>query len=346
MIHTIHRPTAPCTGNGRPVFYDGRLFAVSLFFDTFAEQNHTVMPRLSLIIATYNRSAELIRALESVAAQSADPSTWECVAVDNNSTDDTAARFAEFAARYPALPIRMVRETRQGLSYARNRGIAETSGEYIAIIDDDEHINRDFISAYIELFDSHPDAASAGGRIIAEYPSGRPAWMSRWTEQPIANPIDLGNEVREFPAGRIPGGGNMALRRSAVERYGAFDTSLGRSGGKLTGGEESDLFQRLARGGERCMYAPQAVMWHVIPAAKLTDEYFDRLACNIGATQRLRAQAGGRLTAAAAAECAKWVATLAIAAWYTLCGRTAQARYLVRMRRRITAGFFNTAQTS
>lgn len=304
------------------------------------------MLRLSLIIATYNRSAELIRALESVAAQSADPSTWECVAVDNNSTDDTAGRFAAFKAKYPTLPIRMVRETRQGLSHARNRGIAETTGEYIAIIDDDEHINPDFISAYIDLFDSHPEAASAGGRIIAEYPTGRPAWMSRWTEQPIANPIDLGAQVREFPAGRIPGGGNMALRRSAVERYGAFDTSLGRSGGKLTGGEESDLFLRLSRGGERCLYTPRAVMWHVIPAAKLTDDYFDRLSRNIGATQRLRAQAGRRVLAAAAAECCKWAATLSIAAWYALNGRTAQARYLVRMRRRISAGFLNPTKTS
>lgn len=298
------------------------------------------MPRLSLIIATYNRSEELVRALESVAAQKAAPAEWECVVVDNNSSDDTALRFAEFAAEHPSLSIRMVRETEQGLSHARNRGIAETAGEYIAIIDDDERINPEFVGAYIELFDSHPEAASAGGRIVAEYPDGRPEWMSRWTERPIANPMDFGDRVREFPAGRIPGGGNMALRRTAVERYGAFDTQLGRTGSSLVGGEESDLFERLARGGERCLYCPGAIMRHIIPAEKLTDDYFDRLCRNIGITQRRRAAMRGRVAAAAAAEMLKWCATALIAAGCLLSGRSAAAGRLIRMRRGITAGFF------
>lgn len=70
---------------------------------------------------------------------------WECVVVNNNSTDDTPARFAAFAARYPALNLRMVTETGPGVSYARNRGIAETSAPYMAFIDDDERINAGFI---------------------------------------------------------------------------------------------------------------------------------------------------------------------------------------------------------
>lgn len=297
-------------------------------------------PRLSLIIATYNRAAELIRALGSVAAQSAAAEDWECVVVDNNSTDDTAERFAQFAENHRDINIRMVREEQQGLSHARNRGIAESSGEIITIIDDDERICPDFIGTYIKLFDAYPDAASAGGRIVAEYPSGRPAWMSRWTEQPIANPVDLGDAVREFPAGRIPGGGNMAIRRCVTERYGVFNTSLGRVGTTLVGGEESDLFERLSRAGLKCMYVPDAVMYHIIPPEKLTTDYFDRLAFNIGRTQRHRAALAGRTVAAAAAECLKWPATVVIALCQLLTGRLQAARRVVRMRRRISAGFF------
>ena len=292
------------------------------------------MIRLSLVIATYNRSVPLLAALESVVRQDAPPSEWECVVVNNNSQDDTEARFAEFAARYPALHLRMVRETRQGLSHARNRGIAETSGPYIAIIDDDESINAGFVSAYIRFFDRHPEAASAGGRIIPEYPSGRPAWMSRYTERPIANPIDLGACERVFPAGRIPGGGNMALRRAAVEKYGAFDPAFGRVGGRLIGGEESDLFARLARGGETCWYVPGAVMWHIIPPEKLTAEYFSRLCYNIGVSQRLRAVRDRRYGRALLAEGAKWGATLLLA----LTLRPCRSRRLLRMRTEITKG--------
>ena len=293
------------------------------------------MIRLSLIIATYNRARPLLEALESVVAQDAPPALWECVVVNNNSQDDTEARFADFAARHPDVALRMVREPRQGLSHARNCGIAAARGEYLAIIDDDERINPGFVAAYIRFFDTHPDAVAAGGRIIPEYPAGRPAWMSRYVERPVANPLDLGDRVRLFPAGRIPGGGNMALRRTAVERCGGFDPALGRVGGRLIGGEESDLFARLARAGERCWYVPDAVMWHIIPPEKLTDDYLARLAYNVGVSQQLRARRDGRYAAAVVREGGKWCATLVLACTMRPC----RAVRLLRMRYRIACGF-------
>ena len=301
------------------------------------------MPRLSLIVATYNRAEQLLTTLRSVAAQTAPTAEWECVVVDNNSTDDTAARFEEFLSAHPGLPLRRVSETRQGLSWARNRGIAETTGDIVAIIDDDERIVPEFIAAYIAFFDAHPSVASAGGPIVAEYPAGRPAWMSRYTERPIANPIDLGPTPRPFPRGRIPGGGNMALRRTALGRYGAFDPQLGRRGARLLGGEESDLFARLRRGGEQCWYVPGAVMYHIIPPSKLTRGYFDRLCRNIGVSQRTRAAIDGGLLRLWTGEAAKWCATLGIALGYCLTGRVRRAAWLVRMRRQITAGLLTSA---
>ena len=107
------------------------------------------MIRLSLIIATYNRSAALVEALRSVVRQDFPAAEWECIVVNNNSQDDTLARFEAFATEHPAINLRIVTETRQGLSHARNRGIDESRGEYIAIIDDDERINEQFISSYI-----------------------------------------------------------------------------------------------------------------------------------------------------------------------------------------------------
>lgn len=299
------------------------------------------MIRLSLIIATYNRAAFLIETLRSVVEQDAPAGEWECVVVNNNSTDDTAARFAAFAAGHADLALRMVDEPNQGLSYARNRGIRESRGEYIAIIDDDERIAPGFISAYISLFDSVPEAVAAGGPIVAEYVAGRPAWMSRYTERPIANALDLGGRVREFPAGRIPGGGNMALRRSAVKRYGVFDISLGRVGASLAGGEESDLFERLRLADARYYYAPAAVMYHIIPPEKLTVDYFSRLCYNVGVSQLRRARFYRRIVRARVSECLKWVATAAICCWYLPTLQWGKARYLLLMRRRISCGLWS-----
>ena len=298
------------------------------------------MIRISLIIPTHNRSERLIAALESVIRQDLPAADWECVVVSNNSTDDTVARFGDFAARYPGLNLRLVTEDGPGVSYARNRGIAETSAPLLVFIDDDERINPGFLRAYADFFDAHPDAVVAGGRIIAEYVTGRPAWLSKYTEMPIANPMDFGDAVRPFPAGRVPGGGNMAFRRSAALRYGGFDPSLGRVGRMLIGGEENDFFERLMRGGETCWYVPGAVMWHIIPPEKLTESYFRRLCYNVGVSQRLRAGMYRRYPKTLLFESLKWGATLLLS--LTMAPR--KSLWLIRMRYEISRGLLSDPQ--
>lgn len=299
------------------------------------------MIRLSIVIATYNRATLLLDALKSVIRQSAPAQEWECVVVNNNSSDNTSERFAEFAGEHPEYNLRIVDEPNQGLSYARNRGIRESVGEYIAIIDDDEHIAEDFVAAYIRLFDDVPEAVAAGGPIVAQYPTGRPRWMSCYTERPIANTMYFGEEVREFPKGRVPGGGNMALRRSAIRRYGVFDTSLGYSGESLIGGEECDLFERLQIADAKYYYVPTAVMYHIIPREKLTKEYFARLSYNVGVSQLRRARLYRRVWRVRFVELSKWVATLLIALWYTITLQWRKGYYLILMRLNISRGLWS-----
>lgn len=299
------------------------------------------MVRLSIVIATYNRSAMLMQTLQSVVEQTLPHDEWECVVVNNNSTDSTATDFEAFVARYPDYNLRMVLETNQGLSYARNRGIRESEGEYIAIVDDDERIAPEFVASYVALFDDVPDAVAAGGPIVAEYPTGRPRWMSAFTERPIANTMYFGEEVREFPRGRVPGGGNMALRRSAVRRYGVFDTSLGYVGESLVGGEESDLFERLQIAEAKYYYVPKAVMYHIIPKEKLTTEYLRRLSYNVGVSQLRRARYYHRKGRVRLNECGKWLATLVLAAWYGVTLQWRKAKYLIIMRYNITRGLWS-----
>ncbi len=297
------------------------------------------MKRISIVIATYNRAEQLLVTLASVAEQILPPEQWECVVVDNNSSDNTQDAVAEFIATHPNLDIKVVRESRQGLSYARNCGIEASIGEIVAIIDDDEVINAQFAAAYLELFDRIPSCESAGGAIIPRYKVERPRWMSHYTELPIANPLDLGPRPRLFPRGRIPGGGNMAIRRSTLERSGLFDVELGRKGDVLIGGEESDLFERLAAMGAECWWCPDAVMWHIIPPEKLERSYFDRLSYNVGVSQRKRAAIDGRRVLPA--EISKWGATLLIALFFLLTLQWSKAQYLILLRLNITRGLLS-----
>ena len=294
------------------------------------------MIRISLVIPTHNRAAQLVAALESVVRQTLPADVWECVVVDNNSTDDTHSRFDAFARGHAAFNLRRVDERRPGVSYARNRGLSEARAPLVAFIDDDERVNEGFLQAYLDFFDTHPDAVVAGGRIIADYPEGRPTWMSHFVEMPIANPMDFGPAVRPFPAGRVPGGGNMAFRRAGLQRFGGFDPSLGRVNGELIGGEENDLFERLLRGGETIWYVPGAVMWHIIPPRKLTEDYFRRLSYNVGVSQRLRAQIHHRVVRTLLFEAVKWGVTLLLSC--TMPPR--KSVWLLRLRRGISRGLF------
>ena len=294
------------------------------------------MIRLSLVIATYNRAEQLMVTLGSVAMQNAEAESWECIVVDNNSSDNTRERVEAFKSEHNSLNIRYIFEQNQGLSYARNAGIMASRGDIVAFIDDDERIVSDFVSAYIDLFDQHPDAMAAGGEIIAEYPTGRPRWMSRYTERPIANPMSFGDRVKLFPSSRIPGGGNMAMRRRVFDSIGMFNTSLGRTGKRLLGGEESDLFERIVKHEYRVYYTPRAVMYHIIPMEKLSRDYFVRLATNTGISQRTRSELNHTMLKLYVAEVAKWVATLLLC----LIHRPAQSRYLILMRKHISKGIF------
>ena len=270
--------------------------------------------------------------------QSADSALWECIVVDNNSTDNTAEVFAAFESDHPAFSLRMVSEPKQGLSNARNCGITAAVGEYIAIIDDDETLEEGYIESYIEFFDAFPTALAAGGAVKAVYEEQRPKWMSHFTEQMIANPMDLDIVVTLFPASKVPAGGNMAFRREAFDKVGLFNPRLGRNGKSLIGGEENDLFARLRKAGELLYFVPGTAIFHHIPQSKLTDEYFDRLSYNVGRSKLLRAEADDTVKELIADERKKRIATYLLAVIYTITFQLSKAKYLIRMRKGISAG--------
>src|SRR5690606_31002664 len=82
-------------------------------------------PYISLVICTYNRDRFLPEALESITEQSLDPSFYEVIIVDNHSTDKTKDICLRFIEENPRLNVLYCYEQNKGLSFARNRGMAE-----------------------------------------------------------------------------------------------------------------------------------------------------------------------------------------------------------------------------
>ena len=294
---------------------------------------------LSIIISTYNRAQSLLRTLNSVAEQSVESAKWECVVVNNASTDNTEEVCSQFIAEHPTLNIRLVTEPKQGLSHARNCGVRTSKGTYVVFIDDDETVSSDFVEAYIELFATH-SAFAAAGAVVPCYEGGRPKWMSKYPEQMIANPIDLGDSICTIPSDITPAGGNMAFNREVFTLYGDFDTALGRNGKKLLGGEENDMFDRIRDLGERIFYTPHAIAYHHIADRKLTAEYFDKLAYGVGISKRLRAEKYGTENELFEDEKKKRRYTKILALLYALVFQFQKAKWLIRMRNGISKGIF------
>src|SRR5215210_4422246 len=98
------------------------------------------MPYFSVIVCTYNRQKFIGACLHCLAGQTLPIGNWEVIVVDNNSTDRSASIIQTFISSHPQLPFRYVFEKEQGLSFARNRGIAESRGVVLVYIDDDVEV--------------------------------------------------------------------------------------------------------------------------------------------------------------------------------------------------------------
>ena len=172
------------------------------------------------------------------------------------------------------------------------------------------------------------------------YEAPLPRWYSHYIEKMITGAMDMGDRVRPFRGSRYPGVGNSGFRRRLFERYGNFNTALGRSGSNPLGGEEKDFFMRMRSQGIRYYFVPGAAIRHITPASKLSEEYFERLTRMIGVSERIRTLGEGKsaFRRRLLAEAVKWGGTLALATGYALRGQAIKGRYLIRMRRNITQG--------
>ncbi len=296
---------------------------------------------ISVILCTYNRDRYLYNVLHSIAAGTLAPTEYEIVLVNNNSTDRTEEECHRFTADHPDVAFRYCVETQQGLSHARNRGIREAKGDILVYVDDDALVNAEYLQTYADFFVRSRDAVAAGGPILPQYDGcEEPDWMSHYTRQLVTGKLWLGDKEREFPGDAFPGGGNAAYRSSVFESVGLFNVELGRKGNSLVGAEEKDLFDKMTSRGMKFYYLPTAILYHLIPPKKLTQDYFDRLTHGIGVSERYRTQAisRGKYHQRLLKEAVKWGGTLVLWTTFAFKGQLNKGNKLIAFRRNVTRG--------
>jgi glycosyltransferase involved in cell wall biosynthesis len=279
---------------------------------------------ISVIICTYNRSASLRATLDSFQKmRGAGELTWEVVVVDNYCHDDTEAVVEEYQ-RVVGFPLRYVQERTQGLSHARNRGIAAARGDILAFIDDDVTVDAEWLSQLRVTYD-RCDCVGVGGKIVSLWTVAKPAWLQEDGPYPIMKAIvnfDHGDQRCRLTS--PPFGANMSFRRRAFEDYGLFRTDLGRRGGELFCGEDTEFGRRLLQHDEPIIYDPRVVVYHRVADERLTPKYFRRWYFYYGRTSVRLEHPDGTVRPV---HVLRLLRTLCVSVWRCLTARAAHRRF-------------------
>lgn len=141
---------------------------------------------VSVIIPLYNKGGLVQRALESVARQNAlkssptqavpayNISRWEVeiIVVDDGSTDDSLTHVSTFVRNNEWLPLRLIKQENAGVSAARNRGISEAKGEYVAFLDADDEWLSDHLDDLLGLVRTFPECGIFATNYVNKLPDG------------------------------------------------------------------------------------------------------------------------------------------------------------------------------
>jgi len=180
------------------------------------------MPRVSVIIPTYNRAHIVGEAIESVLAQTYQD--FEIIVVDDASTDNTREVLAGYAAHHPDKIRVIYRETNGGAGAARNDGIRASKGEYISFLDSDDLYLPHRLQVAVDALDANPSFGGAYADLRRVAPDG--AVLSSWLGE--AGHRASGWIFKQ----QLTRGGvatdTMTVRRQCFGEVGLFDESLRR----------------------------------------------------------------------------------------------------------------------
>ena len=244
--------------------------------------NAATEPDVSVIVATYNRCEVLRGALESLLDQETARTTYEVIVADNNSTDDTRRVVEELRAKSNVNVVYCF-EPEQGVSYARNTGVAHARASILAFTDDDIRPARDWVAAVHEGFKKFPEADCIGGKVLPDPSIKFPEWLTEKHWTPLAL-LNLGDEplVLDVQNGAGLVGANLAMRAAALKEVGSFRPHLQRVKGGIGSLEDTELELRLSVAGKRLMYLPELVVYTQVLDERLDKAYHRRWYCGHG----------------------------------------------------------------
>lgn len=210
---------------------------------------------ISVVIVNWNRQEMLTRCLRSLAGQTV--KTFEIVLVDNGSSDDSVKMVTR---DFPN--VRVIRNARNlGFCAANNQGIRESSGEFIALLNNDAEAEPGFLAALRAVFEQRPHVGMAAAKIlIYQDPrridkAGHLIFPDGQNRGRGSGSLDEGQFDRMEPVLWADGCAAM-YRREMLDKIGAFDEDF------FAYADDAELGLRARIAGWECIYTPHAIARH------------------------------------------------------------------------------------
>jgi glycosyltransferase involved in cell wall biosynthesis len=124
------------------------------------------MPKVSIILPTFNRADTIMRAIKSAQAQTFQD--WELIVVDDGSTDNTAALLEGLDPR-----LKLIRQDNRGFTEARNTGIRAGSGDYFAFLDSDDEYLPHHLELCVAFLETFKEAQFVSTELLEDFGHGR-----------------------------------------------------------------------------------------------------------------------------------------------------------------------------
>lgn len=220
---------------------------------------------ISVIVCTYNRKDMLRQALESLIRQETNGRfSYDLLVIDDASTDGTSDVVREIS-KNTSVPIKYVYEKGNGIACARNRGIDESSGDWVAFTDDDQLAEPDWLKELFAFASKKKACCVGGARSL--YLSQQQLKNISTICRSILGEINHGTEPFKCYRKTYPCTGNVLIKRESLNKVSKFDESL------KWGGSDWDLFNRLRLSGIDSWYTPKAIVHHIIPTYRFSENY-------------------------------------------------------------------------
>jgi glucosyl-dolichyl phosphate glucuronosyltransferase len=237
--------------------------------------------KMTVIIPTFHRPDSLMRAIRSLQEQTY--MDFEILIADNAADPEVEQLMTEFNATADRR-ARYIQVPNLGLHNARHAAARAANGGVLVFTDDDASFDPGWLQAYAEAFDEHPAMSAAGGPVRPIWETPPPEWLLEFIgDSRVFSYLSLMEPYKDFridPKGFFFGV-NMAIRRQVLFDLGGFNPEA--FGDSWLGDGETGLNSKLWERGMLIGYVLNAVVYHHIPAQRMTVEYLCHRRANEGA---------------------------------------------------------------